>query len=75
MLFRSRFLKSEIHYFSGMRNLMAEFYRSIQHNTEQPITNVEMLRVTRIMDEIFADCRAREEAVLVTNDLLMEVAR
>ena len=58
-----RFLKCEIHYFSGMRNLMAEFYRSIQQNTEQPITNAEMLRVTRIMDEIFADCRSREEYV------------
>lgn len=58
-----RFLKCEIHYFSGMRNLMAEFYRSIQQNTEQPISNAEMLRVTRIMDEIFADCRFREERV------------
>ena len=58
-----RFLKCEIHYFSGMRNLMAEFYRSIQQGTEQPISNAEMLRVTRIMDEIFADCRSREERV------------
>ena len=61
-----RFLKSEIHYFSGMRNLMAEFYRSIQENTPQPISNAEMLRVTRIMDEIFADCRSREVSVSET---------
>ena len=57
-----RFLKSEIHYFSGMRKLMEEFYRSIQQQSALPIAHAEMLRVTRIMDEIFADCRIREAA-------------
>lgn len=55
-----RFLKSEIHYFSGMRNLMTEFYRSIDRGGDPPIPANEILRVTRIMDEIFADCHSRE---------------
>ncbi len=70
-----RFLKSEIHYFSGMRKLMEEFYRSIQSNGAMPITHAEMLRVTRIMDEIFADCRARETADIEPILELMEVGR
>jgi len=60
-----------------MRNLMTEFYRSIQTNTPQPISNAEMLQVTRIMDEIFADCRLREESVResVPTTSVLEVAR
>ena len=74
-----RFLKSEIHYFSGMRNLMEEFYRSIQQGSAPPISHPEMLRVTRIMDEIFVDCRAREaadiEPILVQSNQLLESVR
>ncbi len=74
-----RFLKSEIHYFSGMRNLMAEFYRSIQQGSAPPISHAEMLRVTRIMDEIFADCRARDaadiEPILAPSNQMLEAVR
>ena len=41
---------------------MEEFYRSIQTGGVLPISHAEMLRVTRVMDEIFADCRSREAA-------------
>ena len=69
-----RFLKSEIHYFSGMRNLITEFYRSIQTGGPLPIEHAEILRVTRVMDEIFADCRLREADACEPVGLLQEVA-
>jgi predicted dehydrogenase len=62
----SRFLKSEIHYFGGMRALFEMFYDSILEGTPPPITTQEMLRVTRMLDEVFADCRRRESASAVT---------
>lgn len=55
-----RFAKGDIHYFHGMRNLFAAFYDSILHDTEVPIAYDEMVRVTRVMDDIFMQCRERE---------------
>ena len=52
-----RFVKSEIHYFAGMRNLFEAFYESILNENPPPISYREMLRVTRMMDEIFTMCR------------------
>lgn len=68
-----RFLKCQIHYFSGMGNLMAEFYQAIHTGEPLPIEHAEILRVTRIMDEIFADCRQREAVSLEPTGELLEV--
>lgn len=51
-----RFLKSDIHYFGGMRSLFEQFYRSILDEGPPPIPYGEMLRVTRLMDAIFHCC-------------------
>jgi predicted dehydrogenase len=50
-----RFLKCEIHYFAGMRRLFELFYESILTGGAPPIPYDEMLRVTRLMDRIFAE--------------------
>ena len=55
-----RFLKGDIHYFAGMRNLFEAFYCSLLDGGNPPIDYQEMQRVTRIMDEIFATCRESE---------------
>jgi predicted dehydrogenase len=52
-----RFARSDIHYFAGMRNLFERFYASIRENTPPPIAADEIVRVTAIMDAIFAACR------------------
>ena len=55
-----RFAKGDIHYFAGMKTLFERFYGAIQNNTPLPIPPAEMVRVTRLMDEIFDQCRDRE---------------
>jgi predicted dehydrogenase len=55
-----RFAKADIHYFAGMKTLFARFYAAIQNNTPLPIEPAEMVRVTRLMDEIFDCCRGKE---------------
>ncbi|MCA9108378.1 MAG: Gfo/Idh/MocA family oxidoreductase [Planctomycetaceae bacterium] len=57
-----RFLKSDIHYFAGMRTLFELYYRSILDGTPPPIAYDEMLRVTRLMDVMFRHCRVRTGA-------------
>lgn len=53
-----RFLRSDIHYFAGMRHLFELFQQSVRDDAHPlPIAPAEMLRVTRIMDDIFAECR------------------
>lgn len=56
-----RFIGSDIHYFAGMKELCERFYDSILNNSEPPITSDEIVRVTRIMDEIFEQCRDEED--------------
>lgn len=48
-----RFVRADFHYFAGMGNLFRLFYRSILDGTDPPIPYGEILRVTRIMDDIF----------------------
>lgn len=57
--FRSigRFLRSELHYFEGMKTLFEAFYRSIASDGPPPIASAEIHRVTAIMDAIFDSCR------------------
>lgn len=55
-----RFVRSDIHYFAGMKNLFERFHASILNNTPAPIAPAEIVRVTRWMDEIFDRCREGE---------------
>lgn len=52
-----RFVRSDLHYFAGMRGLIGAFYGAIQSGGPPPIAYAEMRRVTRIMDAIFDHCR------------------
>jgi predicted dehydrogenase len=51
------FAGSRFHYFAGMNRLLSLFYRSILDDTPVPIPYEEILRVSRIMDRIFAQIR------------------
>jgi predicted dehydrogenase len=53
-----RFVRSDLHYFAGMRGLIEAFCQAIQTGSAPPIACDEMRRVTRIMDAIFEQCRA-----------------
>ncbi len=60
-----RFLKADIHYFAGLKGLCDRFYTSILQQSPPPISPAEIVRVTRLMDAIFDEARAREaKAVL-----------
>lgn len=48
------FLRGQYHMDSGRRRLIESFYQSIAHGAPLPIPYAEILRVSRIMDEIFA---------------------
>lgn len=48
-----RFAHARFHYFDGMRNLLTEFYRSIEQDSALPIPYEEILRVSRMMETIF----------------------
>ena len=54
------FARSDIHYFAGMRNLFATFYNHIRDGAPPPIESAEMVRVTEVMDAVFAAARAAE---------------
>ncbi len=56
-----RFAKADIHYFAGLKGLCAAFYESIAAATAAPISTGEIVRVTRLMDQIFEEARGREE--------------
>jgi hypothetical protein len=48
------FAGSRFQFFAGMNRLMSQFYQSVLHDTPVPIPYAEILRVSRIMDEISA---------------------
>ena len=50
----SRFIKSDFCFFSGMNTLISRFYDSIIHNTPLPVSYPDILRISYMMDEIFA---------------------
>jgi predicted dehydrogenase len=52
-----RFWNGELHYFEGMKRTFLRFYEAILDDGELPVSREEMLRVTEIMDQIFAECR------------------
>jgi predicted dehydrogenase len=56
-----RFLRSDIHYFGGMRRLFTAFYQAILTDSPPPIPYEEIHRVTALTDEIFEICQANDE--------------
>lgn len=56
----SRFIRSDIHYFDGMKNLFDAFYLSILNDTEAPIKPNEINLVTSLMEQIFNHCKSNE---------------
>ncbi len=60
----TRFARGDIHYFAGMRHLFERFHASILQAAPAPIEPAEIVRVTHWMDEIFARCRAMNEAAV-----------
>jgi len=62
-----RFVRSDLHYFAGMRGLFQAFYNSILTNGAPPILCGELRRVTQILDTIFAECRD-EASIADMND-------
>jgi predicted dehydrogenase len=52
-----RFAKSEYQYFAGLNFLMSSFYDSIIENRPVPISYAYILRVCRLMDEVFLQMR------------------
>jgi predicted dehydrogenase len=56
-----RFAKSEFQYFAGLNFLLSSFYDSIIRDSAVPIPYDLILRVSAVMDEIFAQMRQREK--------------
>jgi predicted dehydrogenase len=52
-----RFCKGELHYFEGMKQTFLRFYEAVLEGDEGPVSYDEILRVTDVMDRIFAECR------------------
>ena len=48
-----RFSQARFHYFDGMRQLLSEFYTSIENDSQPPIAYSEILRVSAMMERIF----------------------
>ena len=63
-----RFLRSDLHYFAGMRNLFTALYGAVRTGGPPPIPYDEIQRVANIMDLIFAQahCGAMTKASLTS---------
>jgi len=61
-----QFLKMNFHMDSGRKYLIQAFYRAITHGGPLPISCLEILRVSRIMDEIFAQLDAQRSVTYAT---------
>lgn len=57
------FARSEFHFFAGMNRLVAGFYASILQDTDPPIPYRDIIRVGEIMDEIWSQVAAQQEAL------------
>jgi len=55
-----RFAKSDFHYYSGMNRLLTLFYKSIKDDLEIPIPYEDIIRVSRMMDEIGRQINQKE---------------
>ena len=54
------FAKSRFHYYSGMNTLLRLFYNCIQNDTKVPIPYVEIIKLHKIMDEIFKQINQKQ---------------
>lgn len=64
-----RFWRGDFHYFDGMRDLFQSFYTAIENGDESPIPYDEALRVTALMDAVFAECRNNDFRTSLTADV------
>jgi predicted dehydrogenase len=55
-----RFLRAEFHDDAGLKTLVEAFYRSVRDEAPLPIGYAEILRTSRIMDEIFLQLETRQ---------------
>jgi hypothetical protein len=53
-----RFAGNRYHYFAGLNELIRRFYQSILDDRPPPIPHREMLRLSFMMDEVFAQLRS-----------------
>jgi predicted dehydrogenase len=53
-------VRARLHFFEGMQELFRRFYAAVEGRGTMPIPMQEAVRVTRVMDDIFRDCRAHE---------------
>ena len=49
-----RFRRHQFHFFDGMRTLLTEFYQCIEKDTDPPIAYRDIMRVSALMEQIFA---------------------
>ena len=50
----AQFLKTDFHMDFGRKHLIQAFYRAVKHNEPVPIPYGEIVRISKIMDDIFA---------------------
>ena len=55
-----KFIRAEFHNDSGMKYLIAAFYRSVRENSNVPISYREILLTVRLMDDIFDQLRSHK---------------
>ncbi|RZS52974.1 putative dehydrogenase [Sphaerotilus mobilis] len=55
-----RFRRHEYHYFQCMRELLTRFYDAVEAKGPPPLPTAQILRVTRIIDQIVAGIAAQE---------------
>lgn len=48
-----RFARSDFHVMSGLRHLIEAFHASIRNDTSPPVAYPEILRISRIVDQVF----------------------
>jgi hypothetical protein len=58
----NKFLKRDFHLESGRKILIESFYHSVSENTPLPIPYRDILLTAKIMDNIFAQLNARQNA-------------
>jgi predicted dehydrogenase len=54
-----RFARNDFHFFAGLNRLIAAFYDCIDRDAEPPVAYRDVLRISGIMDEIFAQLTAQ----------------
>lgn len=62
-----RFAKADYHFFSGLSHLIAAFYRAVGEGAPLPIPYSDMLRISWMMDAIFAQLAQGPAAGEVTS--------